>query len=176
MKDAFVKRTETVANIAVILLTVGVIVVLVKNHVHGDRARSAGPRAPAAGAKISLPDIEWADYPKNLLLVISTQCRFCSDSAPFYRRLMNEAGLRKDTRVIALLPQEAAESRRYLTELNVPVAEVLPLSDSLDVTGSPTLILVDGHGVVRDTWLGQLDSDKESELLKRLMCEECGDS
>ncbi|HEX8686998.1 MAG TPA: hypothetical protein VF654_10865, partial [Pyrinomonadaceae bacterium] len=57
----------------------------------------------------------------------------------------------------------------YLRELNVPVGEVRQAAfKDLGVRGTPTLLLVNGEGVVTGSWFGKLSPEKEEEVLGRL--------
>ena len=54
-----------------------------------------------------------------------------------------------DTRLVAVFPQENGEGERYLSDLGVKVDEVEQASfGDLGISGTPTLILVDGGGKV----------------------------
>ena len=37
---------------------------------------------PAIGSKIDLAEVNWANQPKTLILVLRKGCRFCTESAP----------------------------------------------------------------------------------------------
>jgi thioredoxin-related protein len=106
--------------------------------------------------------VDWSKNEKTLVMAVSSTCHFCTESAPFYR------DIRARTRVhtIAVLPQSVYEGRNYLSSLGVQVDEVLqaPLN-SIDVNGTPTLILVGRDGTVIRTWLGKLPPDLEKEVL-----------
>ncbi len=172
MSDNILKKTELLANIAIIIVAVLLGGVLVKRYLlTSDDAfddRNSVSRI-AAGTKVTLPEIDWAKSDRTLLLVLSKGCRFCSESAPFYQRLVRDTAGRGDVRLVAVLPQDANEGRKYLDELGVTINEIKQSSlDSLGVGGTPTLILVDREGAVRDSWVGKLPPDKESEVLDRL--------
>ena len=74
-----------------------------------------------------------------------------------------------DTQLVALVPQAAEEGQTYLRRLGVDVDDVRQVSlGSMGLSGTPTLILVDGDGVVSDVWVGALTTDKESEVISQL--------
>ena len=100
------------------------------------------------------------------MLAISSTCHFCSDSAPFYKTLLQN---KKDTRVVAVLPQSVEEGKSYLQRLGVSVDEVrqLPLN-KIGVHGTPTLILIDTSGSVKNSWVGKLPTEKEADVVKHL--------
>jgi hypothetical protein len=118
------------------------------------------------GSLASVPDVNWTESKQTLLLVLRDGCHFCSDSAGFYQRLAKDRGVSANTRLIAVLPGDVDDSRRYLDGLGVPISEVrqAPLS-KLGVSGTPTLLLVNDKGVVTKSWIGQLPTEKEEEVI-----------
>jgi thioredoxin-related protein len=172
MSDSILKKTELLANIAIIVVAILLGGVLVTRYLlTSDQAfddRNSVSRI-AAGTKVSLPEIDWAKNNQTLLLVLSKGCHFCSESAPFYQRLVRDLEGRDSVRLVAVLPQDVSEGRKYLDELGVSVNEIKQSNlESLGVSGTPTLIMVNNEGVVTDSWVGKLPSDKESEVLGRL--------
>ncbi len=67
--------------------------------------------------------------------------------------------------MIAVLPQTQAESRSYLDTLGVQVHQIFQSSlESVDATGTPTLLIVDSKGQIRKAWVGKLEPDRESQV------------
>lgn len=165
------KRAEFITNVAIVVAAVLIGGVLVKRYflTTSDLVENRNNKPPIlAGTRISLAGVDWGTNGATLLLVVSSGCHFCSESAPFYRRLLQEVE-GSTVRLVAVLPQQIGEGKAYLNSLSVPIDEVrqAPLS-SLGVSGTPTLILVDSTGVVTESWLGRLPPEKESEVLNRL--------
>jgi hypothetical protein len=123
---------------------------------------------PVIGSSISLAGVNWAGKPKTLILALQTQCRFCNESAPFYKRLI-ESAQAKHVRLIAVFPTSAEAGSKHLRELGLAIEEVKqsPLS-SLQVGGTPTLILANDKGEIAKFWVGKLNSDQEAKLLTEL--------
>lgn len=172
MLDGLLKKTELLANIAIIVVALLLGGVLVKRYLlpGNDAAsvRNADPRVPA-GTKATLADVDWAKNGQTLLLVLSRDCRYCTESAPFYQRLTRETAGRPGIQLIALFPHEAEQGREYLDKLGVAVNEVRRASlASIGATATPTLILVDSQGVVKNSWVGQLAPPEETEVLNQL--------
>lgn len=60
-------------------------------------------------------------------------------------------------KLLALLPQSVMEGKQYLEKLGVPVDDLRQVQlQSIGVTGTPTLLLVDSTGTVVDVWAGKL--------------------
>ncbi len=133
------------------------------------RADKPLPTGPAAGTRISVPGITWSDTDETVVLALSNKCHFCTESAPFYQKLTRELTDRKNVRVVAVFPQEVDEGKKYLDGLNVPITQVAQATlDSLGVRGTPTLVIVDKSGTVKQSWVGRLTADRETEVLNRV--------
>lgn len=161
------RKIEFLANLCIIVVAIVVCIAAIKYF----RTKATGSGAPApsiaAGTKINLPNEDWARNRKTLLLALSTNCKYCSASAGFYQRLANTAS--SNTKLVAALPQTPEESQQYLTALKVMIADIQQVSsNSLGVRATPTLILIDGSGAVTKSWVGQLSSDKEEEVLSAI--------
>jgi hypothetical protein len=165
------KRIEACANLAIILVTVAIFAVLGKQEFFAKRQSTLQP--VSIGSKLSLPGLNWSSKPAHLLLAVQEGCHFCSGSAEFYRKL-STALAGSDIHLVAVLPQEVAEGKKYLSGLGVDITDVRrgSLSD-LGITGVPTLVLVDSLGTVKNVWPGKLSPEREAEVLKTL---DVGDS
>ncbi len=96
--------------------------------------------------RFDLSDVKVTDKSKILVLALSPSCGYCTNSAPFYNRLIeNSKG--KDIKLIAVFGDGEAGGRNYLDKLGLNHIEVKPPS-LLDfpVRGTPTLILFDSKG------------------------------
>jgi hypothetical protein len=114
-----------------------------------------------------LPGIDWKGNGRTLVLAISTSCHFCTESAPFYRRLQAEVG--KSVKLVAVLPQSATEAQQYLSGEGVQVTQVKQIElGELGVQGTPTLLLVNSSGVVTNIWAGKVRSEDEDKVLSTL--------
>lgn len=175
-------KIETTANLSIIVVAVLLSVVLIKSYLipatvlPPERQLAAAPaetlRVLQRGDPVSLPEVDWQKNGSTLLLALSPTCRFCTNSAAFYQRIVRERG---NTKLIALMPQDLNEGQSYLRSLGVAVDEVRQTSLSeLKVTATPTLILVNGDGKVEDVWVGTLSPGKETEVLNRVGLERAG--
>jgi thioredoxin-related protein len=117
---------------------------------------------------VNLPDTDWSQQPQTLILVLESTCRYCNESAPFYRKLVQEVQ-EKNTKLIAVLPSKVEESKPHLDGLGLSSIEVrqAPL-DTLQISGTPTLILTNDKGEVTNFWIGKLSTDRELDVLNKL--------
>ena len=165
------RRLEVAANVAIIVVAVLVCVVLVRTYLLGGSAKPQQQQspAPAVGSKVSVSGVDWGKNGRTLVLVLQKSCHFCTESAPFYQRLVRDTAGREGLRLVAVLPQQVEEGKKYLDDLGVSIDEVRQASpNDLGVRGTPTILLVDGSSTVTDAWVGKLPPEKEDEVLRRL--------
>lgn len=169
------KKIEVAANVAIIAVALLLGGVLVKRYLLPDATadgQSATAESLKPGTKLSLPGVDWSQSRQTLVMALSTNCHFCTESAPFYQRLVQEKSKHNDVRLLAVLPQSVEESQKYLNEHGVAVNEVKQATpDTVGARGTPTLIIVDSAGAVVDAWVGKLPEAKEGEVLDRLFAE-----
>ena len=82
-------------------------------------------------------------------------------------------------RLLAITPsgrETTAEDDQYLAEHHVPVDGIAQVEfGAFGITGTPTLVLLDGSGRVAKAWTGKLPPNTEGEIIKtiRRLCPEC---
>ena len=175
MLTSLSKKIELIANVAIIVVACLLATVLVKNYFFtksSERTNTSESQSvqsqsqPVNSPTVSSLDVDWKQNKQTLILAISSSCHFCTESAPFYKKLAQNKG---DTRLVALLPQSVEEGKKYLERLGVSVDEVRQSSlDQIGVHGTPSLLLVDSSGVVKNFWVGKLPADKEVTVLDAL--------
>ncbi|MGZ8842543.1 MAG: hypothetical protein ACXW18_02705 [Pyrinomonadaceae bacterium] len=134
------RKIELVANVCIIAFAIVIGVILVKRFLLKSPSNTSQVSAIAAGTKIDLPGMDWSKNDKTLLLILSTRCKYCSASAPFYQKLANETAPRS-VRLVAVLPESVDLGRNYLKDLNVHIDDVKQTEPSLlGVRATPTLI------------------------------------
>ena len=160
--------TEVAGNIVFVVVAV-VLCAYILVHWAGRTAKTDAVAAFPVGQPLPvMPGVEYADARLNVLLVLNSECRFCTDSVPFYRRLAGTAR-RPKARVIAAGMQPEAELRRYLAQHDVAVDKIVELQPAmLSVRGTPTVIAADEHGLVKASWIGVLSRADENALLEMM--------
>lgn len=118
---------------------------------------------------MSVPGITWSDSEETVVLALSDKCKYCTESAPFYKQLAAETAKRNGVRVIAVFPQDPNAGKKYLDDLGIPVVAVTQATlDSIGVRATPTLVIVDKSGTVKQSWVGLLKNGRETEVLNRI--------
>ncbi len=126
----------------------------------GPRGRSESGHEPQSRT----PGVDWRKNGRTLVLAISTQSHFCTDSAPFFRALVAQAA--KNVKIVAVLPQPVDAGEKYLSGEGVRIDQVLQASlPSIGVTGTPTTLLANSGGVVTNVWVGELQPAQQQQAL-----------
>jgi hypothetical protein len=155
---------EIAANVAILVVAV----IVVRNLISSRWQPKPELARPIVGSKVSLPGVKWDDG-TTLLLALQKGCRYCEESAAFYRRIHDQRS-GSQPRMLAVVPGDKNEVARYLSERGVLVDGIIDVSLSdINVLATPTLLLVDRSGNVKDVWVGKLDSRKETEAAQRIL-------
>jgi thioredoxin-related protein len=175
--DKHLKWIELATNLLLVITSILLVAVLARNLLYRPDSKQTQTASPptkdsgknnlSVGTQLRVPELQGQQGKQTLILALSTSCRYCTESAPFYRRLRAEVDSR--TQVVAVFPQTVERSRNYLTDLGVTVDQVIqsPLA-SISVSATPTLILVSDEGKVIDSWRGKLPVAAETEVMSRL--------
>jgi hypothetical protein len=125
------------------------------------------------GAKVNLPGLipgsQQSALP-TLVLVLSKNCHFCTESAPFYQKLTAfKNSFPQGLRFIAVLPESKDEAENYLKEYGIRADAVLSMSISqIGAQGTPALVLLDGQNKLEEIWVGKLSNSQEEQVMARL--------
>ena len=173
--NSLVKKIELVANLAVIVLAIVAAVILIERF-RTPRQVLQTPERQAQKVDISkLPrlGVDWSKSDRTLLLSLSKDCHFCTESAQFYQRLAQIRAKNPNIRLVAFFPQTVAEGQHYLEGLRVGVDEIREYPSGATLAkGTPTLVLVSRAGEVLGIWVGKLTPDIETEVAHKV---DCGD-
>ncbi len=166
------RKVDLFSNVAIILIAFLLGGVVIYRYVLNDsppQLAAAERKTIKVGTKLDLPDANWDRSGKTLVMAISTNCHFCSESIPFYKKLVEKKADIENIRLIVVAPQSAKEVKPYLDENKLFINEIRqsPLN-KIQANGTPTLILVDQKGAVIESWVGKLPPEKEAEVIKRL--------
>ena len=165
------KWLERSANIAVIVAVAVFLFLAARNDFFAPKPQlqpQANPQKDLTGTTLSLPGFSFANGRDSLVLVVSTNCHFCQDSLPFYKQLSEKIHGKVD--LIAALPEPENEAKKFLADAGVQTDHIVKaIPNSIGVLGTPTVLLVDGKGKVKNVWLGRLDETGQKQLLSTVL-------
>jgi hypothetical protein len=168
------RHLGTISNVAVI--TVAVIVGA------GNLYDRFGPREPRGQTTLAkqlmgkpLPLAKNVVSGRNgtVILFLSKNCHFCTDSMGLYQRLADlRSASSRDIKLVVVGPQE----REALEEVKVYLAghnltpDGVQMADfaQLSIFATPTLVLQGASGLVSGVWVGKLSREKEDEVLSKV--------
>ena len=159
--------TLRILNTSILLVAIALSALLVKKFFFQPAQNSEYRIAP--DARLIINGVNWADSDRTVLVALAKECKYCSESAEFYRRLAAGITSQTNTRLIAVFSEKESEAEAYLKQLEVPIRELRYASlSSLGIKSVPTLAILDRNGVVTDMWVGKLSPLKESALMSKL--------
>jgi len=100
----------------------------------------------------------------GLVVVIRQGCIYCSESMPFYRELV-KTHAPAGPPLIFLMPGSKEANVNYLKS-NLGTEEDVQMfsQNSLHVSGTPTLVLLDSSSHIQKVWVGKLSPSQEIEV------------
>ena len=163
-------KLAAITNLAIVAVALLLGFVCVKKYLlTPTNARPAEPAPIVVGTRISLPDVDWSRTRKSMVVALNRECRFCTQSAPFYKRLVEKANGNKNLQLVAVLPHDPNTAHQYLDSIGVAFNEVRSSElNKISVSGTPTILLLNDKGAITASWVGALTVDQENEVLRRL--------
>lgn len=155
-------------NVAVLLVALAVLSTFAWNYF----GRSPTPQLQAGFQKgqtfAQVPGVSYGSSPRTLLIAMSTRCHYCAESLPFYKQLVEaQRTSGRETHVVAVFPNQEPEVRQYVQQNRLDLETVAGVDlGTLNIYGTPTAVLIDDSGKVRDFWLGKLPEDREQQIIK----------
>jgi len=159
---------ESATNIAVLLASVAVLLVCTLNYFTVDSTPLLIEGLQKGKNLSPLPTYNYGDSPRTLIVALNTDCGYCGDSIPFYKRLIEAAQTNnKATKIVAVFQNSSNKVERYLQEKQFNANTISDANlNAFNVTATPTMILVDSKGIILDFWIGKLSKEDEEQVLK----------
>ena len=169
----FYKDMSTIEKISQLslILTCGVAVFVMIGNWRQEHPEKTDPQTAAAksiGRPLPVQGVPWNKSKVNVVLAVSSKCKFCLASMPLYRKI---AAIGRDhgseVSLLAISPEPRTQIGAFLSEQQVTVDDVYSASFAkIGVRATPTVFLTDSKGVIRDVFVGQLTEPRAAALLK----------
>jgi len=165
-------KLERVSHISVIGLAIVGTIAIIRQHTGVGRSTPGNSAAKLVGRTISIPSVSWNKAPANVVVAMTTHCPYCASSMGFYKRLAESLGnatATKKTTLIFASPEPLDVTSAYVDQYQIaPYKAVsIPLKD-LDISGTPTLLIVDDTGRINHALSGKLSESNETIVLNML--------
>ena len=173
-QDSNLQRSHLLVNV-VLILAVGVFGVVAIDH-YFIRRTDSGLRSTSTalkpGSKLELKGFEWPKNRQTLVFALSNHCTFCSQSANFYRELLQQLKGRSEISTLAIFSEPLSDAQRYFKEIDLSFDDVRQASlAGLGLKGTPTLLLINETGQIKEFWTGKLIPEEETEVIDRIRAE-----
>jgi hypothetical protein len=163
---------EFAANLAIIVaVVVGVSVWLRRPNTVGPLSNTSVTRSDtikysALGTQMAIHGVDWSTHKATLVVAISAACHYCVASAPFYSEMTHSAHVAP---IVVVMPQEEQEARTFLREHDIKPGGVVSANlASIQVSATPTLLLISSSGIVTKEWVGELTNKQRNEVIESL--------
>ena len=161
---------ETVTSVAVLLVAVAALSGFANNYFSEPPFavfRTGLERGMVLG---SIPSVDYQSSRHTLLIALNTNCSYCRESIPFYRKLaLANDQSEKPLRIVAVFPNKTAEVANYARENDLLLDTVAGVELSrLNISGTPSMILINSNGEVKDFWIGKLQDSETDRLISSI--------
>lgn len=113
-----------------------------------------------------IPTVDFGSADRTVLVAIDPSCIHCTNSMPFYSKLVAQtARAKRNVRVVFAARHAADATRTYLERHGVRPDSVVPTPLTLSIRGTPTLLVIDASGKVLGGWFGRLNPEQEEMVL-----------
>jgi hypothetical protein len=163
-------RSETLANVALAVMCLVVTGVTLDRYVLRRNVQADPRPGYRQGQRLSGPmrDLIGQRTAVTALLVVSQNCRFCLDSVGFYRDLVALRSQVEPARFQTLfIGFQEEDAKAFLAKNQLPTDDLraTPTGLSEHVLGTPTLLVVDGNGLIIGAWTGRLSRGQEKDVI-----------
>jgi hypothetical protein len=163
---------ERVVDFAVVVVCVLLLVLIIKQAHWKDRTVVA--HGYAVGDRVP-PELlpSGARFDRALLLILHTQCTFCTESLPAFRAIDAERKTRSnDLRMFVLTREVPAVMQEYLRRHGLSVDGVIHVSrPAIRSAGFPTVLAIDAGGNVTGVWRGRVRRPAQESIIARVFAQ-----
>jgi len=164
---------ETVTNVAVLVVALIFLTTFAWSFVVSKTKVRPQARSEVGLRKGSVlrqpPSVDYSAAPQTLLLVMNTECHYCNESLPFYKKLAFSATTDRRTNIVALFPNSQMTVSEYAQKNDLNFQTLSSPDFQLGkMLGTPTLILTNTKGEILDFWVGKLSEESEQEVMKAI--------
>jgi hypothetical protein len=167
MNRATVRHSlEVTTNLAVLALCVTIAVVVVRGRQSAQTSTSTVSNAHKGQVFPAIENVSYEKAESTLVLALNTQCKFCKESLPFYRKLLST---HSSNQIAVIFPNPDREVREFVEHAKLSVHALGDQDFSkFQIDGTPTLVLVGRDGKVRDLWTGELSAASEKQVISAI--------
>jgi rhodanese-related sulfurtransferase len=132
-----------------------------------ESSRTRPVQALRVGSQITIPDVDFADHERTVVLAIAASCRYCMTSIPFHQKLVRAATRNGIPLVVLTEKNRASNPASLLDSIGARDATAIEVDlAALGIEGTPSIFGIDSHGSVTGLWVGELLPRHEHAVLQ----------
>jgi hypothetical protein len=161
------KIFDYLVSVATLVLAVSAVWMIVNNSIGASGKQQAPPAYVVGDTVPAIDGVDFSEAAKTLLVVMKSDCPYCTASSDFYRRLLTEQRERNaPVKIVFIAPADDSRFDVYLGENQLPTSSVARCTaGQLKIRGTPTLLLVDKKQRVEGKWDGKLPTRTEEDAV-----------
>jgi hypothetical protein len=161
---------ETYTSVAVLLVAIAALSSFAINYFIEKPATVLSAGLERGMVLESIPSVDYQSSKHTLLIALNTNCSYCRESLPFYRKLALANDLSgKPLRILAVFPNKTDEVAHYARENDLLLDTVAEVElNRLRISGTPSMVLINRNGEVNDFWIGKLQDSETERLISAL--------
>jgi len=171
MDQAKTQRYMTIAtNIAVLLASIVIIYTCAWSYFVKRSKSQLTPGLHKGQVLAPLPSYDYGSATQYLLIAMNPNCSYCNEGMPFYRELTRlPQPPDHPTRIMASFQIPLEEANQYIKQQQFDINTVAAVDfRSINVSATPSIILIDSNGKIMDFWIGQLSEDAKQQVIKAI--------
>lgn len=159
------KRLSSLSDIVVIVVGVAVLFAWWSQiqHRRNGQGSSAGI---SVGASLTNLHADWTRADETVVLLLNKDCRYCAESAGFYRQLIKPRSPK--VQYVVAFPHDLSAGKEYLDRMQIPSSDVQVVQMPFGRFSTPTILVCDRKGAVRKLWVGKLSEPDQQAVVKTL--------
>jgi len=163
---------ETATNVAVLLAAMAVVTALAWGYFVQKRIASLESGLQKGDTLPNVPGIDSTKLPQTLLIAMSAECGFCTESIPFYNKLAElDRVHRRTTQIVALFPENDGKVGEYArhNKMDRDITYVAGANfQAFRINSTPTVILLDDRWQIVDFWVGALRAEEQNQVIQAI--------
>jgi hypothetical protein len=122
--------------------------------------------AKLIGKHLDAPGMRWGSFPINAVVFVNSNCHYCKASTPFYRQLAEVQHMHQARVSLCVICLESSETiKQFLASERITVSGVYELRNVAGLESTPTLLIVDATGTIRNAFVGLLNQSQQRKIL-----------
>jgi hypothetical protein len=161
------ERLERVANMAIIVAAVCCACAWTWYATQTRVTAAPSVRYSAGDSLADVRELDGSAGRPTLLFLVSSTCRFCNESMPFYRTLLADEAT-AGWRIVFASREHLEDLRDYLAQHELPLQKMslvrLGRTSAFKANATPSLFLLDGNRRIVHSTTGRLNTTEQAAL------------